>query len=224
MIAITGDIHGEHDIGKLSNRNVRNLFGQLPDYLLVAGDFGIPWSNNEDNETDNYYRRWFEEKPYEVAVIKGNHENYGRIENMPIVTHFGAKCRQYSKNIFFVENNEILTIEGKTFYCFGGATSVDKAWRRPYVSWWPQENPSSEDYAKLSKLQGTAVDYVVTHTAPNSIVKLFDKYINDECPTRRLLDGVMELISFKHWYFGHFHNDLEVTPKFSMLYQTLKEV
>ena len=49
----------------------------------------------------------------------------------------------------------------------GGATSVDKEYRIPYSSWWPQELPDERNFeearAKLDSV-GWKVDYVITHT------------------------------------------------------------
>lgn len=49
----------------------------------------------------------------------------------------------------------------------GGATSVDKEYRIPYSSWWPQELPDERNFeearAKLDSV-GWKVDYAITHT------------------------------------------------------------
>ena len=49
----------------------------------------------------------------------------------------------------------------------GGATSVDKEYRIPYSSWWPQELPGERNFEEArTKLDsvGWRVDYVITHT------------------------------------------------------------
>jgi predicted phosphodiesterase len=227
-VMISGDIHGSTDIRKLSNSAIRTKFGHLPDVLICAGDFGFPWSNNPENAEDNYYRRWFEQKPYKVIVVLGNHENYARILALPLVELYGAKVRQYGSNIFFVEKNEVLTIGSKTFYCFGGASSYDKESRVIWMSWWPEEDATYGDYIALKeKVQKfPKVDYVVTHTCPEQWVPLLGSEFDtlDNCPTRKVLDELATLIQYDAWFFGHFHKDRQVGDKAFCLYQTLKEL
>lgn len=50
QIYVTGDIHGEIDIGKLDTKNFQAAKKlSKNDYLIVAGDFGLPWSGNRAN-------------------------------------------------------------------------------------------------------------------------------------------------------------------------------
>ena len=53
------------------------------------------------------------------------------------------------------------------------------------------------------------VDYVITHTAPARFVDQvadMSQWI-DGCKTSQLLSGLEELMTYKKWYFGHFHVD-----------------
>lgn len=207
MILVCGDTHGDIDFRKLSNKKLLQKFGDLPNYLLVAGDFGLPWSNDPNNAQDLYLKRWYEAKPYYVIVTPGNHDNYDRIYNMPKEVFHGANIRKYSDNIFFLEKGEVITLEDKTFFSFGGAESIDKLYRREGVSWWSQEDATYADFMKVDVLlQGVkSVDYVITHTAPEFV-------INEIAPSRRdstsqLLTYIAEHLAFKTWYFGHMHVD-----------------
>jgi hypothetical protein len=56
------------------------------------------------------------------------------------------------------------------------------------------------------------IDYVISHTAPVSIVK---RIINEDSSrikdsTTEMLEEIKNRISFKKWFFGHFHEDLEI--------------
>ena len=73
---------------------------------------------------------------------------------------------QIDKYIFHVLRGEIMTLEGKTFLCIGGAVSIDKALRTPYISWWPAEEISFHDIDNaLNNLErvNNTVDFVITH-------------------------------------------------------------
>ncbi|MFR3878462.1 MAG: metallophosphatase [Collinsella sp.] len=62
---------------------------------------------------------------------------------------------------------EVFELDGSTIFTMGGATSVDKEYRIPYSSWWPQELPDERNFeearAKLDSVDWK-VDYVITHT------------------------------------------------------------
>ena len=228
-IIVSGDIHGQFDIRKLSNHKVISEFGSLPDVLIITGDFGVPWSNDLLDRQDKYLREWYESKPYKVLVIPGNHENYGRISLMPQVSIYGATAHQYGSNIFFIDKNEILTIDNTTFYCFGGATSTDQSQRIPYTSWWPEEDATYSDFIKMQEklIAYPSVDYIITHTCPERWVPLLGDNFHsfDNCPTRKVLDYLAENINYTTWFFGHFHIDKQLSENNAVcLYNILKEI
>ena len=54
-IFITGDCHGDYDISKLTSKKwPQGKSLDKDDYLIVAGDFGLIWSNNENDEFEKY--------------------------------------------------------------------------------------------------------------------------------------------------------------------------
>jgi hypothetical protein len=93
-------------------------------------------------------------------------------------------------------------------FTFGGADSFDKHRRIEGVSWWPEELPNKkeEDYGlvNLEKV-GNKVDYIITHDSP---IKISNDYNNDYS-LRKYLEFIREKVSFKTWYFGHYHLDKE---------------
>ena len=62
MIYLTGDTHGDIDIGKRTTRNWP-LQKELTrdDYLIICGDFGAVWSGDRE---DDYLLKWHENKTY----------------------------------------------------------------------------------------------------------------------------------------------------------------
>ncbi len=70
---------------------------------------------------------------------------------------------------------QIFDINGLTFFCMGGARSVDKEHRLTSISWWPQEEPSwAEMDEGLSNLEAhnNTVDFILAHTAPGAIAQI----------------------------------------------------
>lgn len=215
MIYVIGDTHGEMEHHKLSNSVVKSACnGVFPDYVIVLGDFGFIWDNNPDTSLERYWLKWLEEKPWITLFIDGNHENHVRLNKLPTVSMFESDVGQISDKIFHLRRGRVYTIENKTFFCMGGAESIDKAQRKAYVSWWPEEVPSFADYkrakANLAK-HDFEVDYVLTHTCPSSIFKeMYPEVWNMEethDPTGDMLESFKSLTQHKAWYFGHLHED-----------------
>ena len=66
MILITGDIHGSHDIHKLSNKgnpDFKDIFNSMTkdDYVIICGDFGLVWNNDKE---DMWWRSWLNDRPF----------------------------------------------------------------------------------------------------------------------------------------------------------------
>ena len=220
-ILISGDIHGNQSIGRVQLENVSARF---PDwrsirYLIVVGDWGAIWNGTPASVAmENQLLAYYDAMPWETLVVLGNHEGYNRISQLPWTTRHGGKMQQASKKVFIFQHGNTYTIEGKRFFVFGGADSIDKGHRTAFESWWPQEIPTMDDFyrarATIAK-SGKKIDYVLTHTAPTKVIdemraqgKLLFGNIKFEDPTARMLDHLEpELTRAKGWFFGHFHKD-----------------
>ena len=230
MIYITGDTHNTTDMSNLSSKNMKLCcMEQKVDFhdiktSIVLGDFGLPWYDCPVDEngihpidhTDRYLLKWYNQKPFKILAVMGNHDNYDMIENLTEVEMFGAKVLKISDNVFYLKRGEIYTIERKRFLVLGGAMSDDKVWRKPHESWWSQEEwTDSEKIALLSKLADIQFDYVLSHTGPSNGIALTDDYFCNEENLKQLHcdsnvvfnDKIDSLISYKKWFFGHWHSD-----------------
>ena len=236
-VYVTGDLHGDMDIRKLGTRNFsegRNL--TKDDYVIVAGDFGLVWDVNESGQSEQYWIDWLSNKKWTTLFVDGNHENFDRINALPQVELFDGKAGMLTKSIFHLKRGEIYNINGSKFFTFGGAYSIDKARRKSFISWWPQEEPNKAEMDwGLENLErhNNEVDYVVTHTAPTEVIKEMSEYrLNfyddyyimkmDSCS--KYLSEVKKRIKFKKWYFGHFHDNGELDDGFHVLYHDIIKV
>jgi len=249
MIYITGDTHGDwsrfssgnFSDGKLMNRD---------DYVIVCGDFGI-WHNTN---TERWWLNWLGEKPFTLLFVDGNHENYNRLyREFKEVDWHGGKVHKIRENVLHLERGYVFDIDGKKFFTFGGARSHDikdgildpadpdfenkyyhwnKAgcqFRVKDISWWPEEMPNEEEYARgienLKKVNFN-VDYVITHCAPSSVVKRLSRgYESDEETSyfERLISDYN--LTFTRWYFGHYHNDtVPLLGKFYGFYHNIERI
>lgn len=132
---------------------------------------------------------------------------------------------QIDKHIFHVLRGEIMIINKKSFLCLGGAISIDKMERTPYVSWWPEEEITFHDIDNaLSNLEkvNNKVDYVITHCADtHTVIKSFG-FRRDICTDQ--LTFIDKVVDYKHWFFGHYHFDRKIDNKKTCLYQEIIEI
>lgn len=239
MIYVTGDIHGGYgngeDMHKLSVKRLKenNIILTENDYLVILGDFGLPFLKKEIDERKGEYTfwiKWLSEKPCTILWVDGNHENFEFWENQPITEWNGGKVQLHPKasNVIHLMRGEVYEIEGKKIFAFGGAMSHDKERRicdknSPKQDWWEQETCSvaeCENAIRNLEKHEYCVDYVFTHTPPAHItVQISDEYYGDR--TALFLSTLSDL-EYKVWCSGHVHKDF-VSPrnKFCSFYQTV---
>jgi hypothetical protein len=218
-ILVIADTHGDIDHHKLNNNFVKRMCNdEYPQYVIVCGDFGFLWSNKPD-ESEKYWLKWVDSKPWITLFIDGNHENHPRLQSLPQVTMFNAPVGKVTDTIFHLRRGEVYTIENKTFFAFGGAQSHDIQYRIEGVSWWKEEEPSYPEYLhgidSLEKV-GYTIDYVLTHTCPSIITK--NLFCENTDSTTKLLEAYKEKIICRKWLFGHWHIDRRMDDIFLALY------
>ena len=227
MLYVTGDTHGLEDFHKL------HIFaGEHPeltknDYVIVAGDFGAIWS--EKTLVANL--KYFTELPFTVLFVDGNHENFDLINSYPVEIWNGGKVHKIKRDVIHLMRGQVFEIEGKTIFTFGGATSIDRDWRIEGRSWWAQELPTYEELdegiANL-KRYGNKVDYVITHSCSERAMMYpairKSATIKKDCPEVQMLSYIEDIATFKHWYFGHFHVDSELSDKYTALFENIVEL
>lgn len=219
MVYITGDTHGDIDIHKLAMRNFpQQKYMSKNDSLIVCGDFGCVW---DGSKCDRYWQKWYDEKSFTTLFVDGNHENHRMLAEFPIVNQYGGSVHQIQPSLFHLMRGEVFEIDGAKVFCMGGASSHDKHLRKPNISWWEEEIPSKAEFehaVETLEKHNWCVDYIVTHCASKSIqAKIASWYENDAVTS--FLQFVEENCRFKHWYFGHYHVDLDIDDRHTALYR-----
>ncbi len=227
MIYVTGDTHG--DINRFCELNMPGESSWTnEDYLIICGDFGFVGMNKYKFKTDEDARiaadkvlDELSEKPYTILWVDGNHENFKELYEYPVELWNGGKIHRIRKNIFHLMRGQAFVIEGKKFFTMGGAYSIDRYMRKKDFSYWDEELPSNEEYkeaTKTLKQNSMEFDYIITHTAPREIIMRMGYYPNPhDMEFTGFLEWIMYECKFKHWYFGHWHEDKAVTDKFTAL-------
>ena len=227
MIFVTGDTHGLQDYNKLHLFAGRHPGLTKDDYVIIAGDFGAIWSNETLVEELRYYTQL----PFTVLFIDGNHENFDLLATFPEEVWKGGRVHRIKPDIIHLMRGQVFEIDGKTIFTFGGATSIDKAYRIEGRSWWKQELPTFEEldegFANL-KRYGNKVDYIITHSCGQRALTYpqlrVTAGIMASCPESHLLSNFEDIVDFKHWYFGHFHIDAILSDRYTVLYQEVVQL
>lgn len=224
MIYITGDTHIPIDIGKL---NTTHFSAQKDltekDYVIICGDFGGVWDGSNE---EKYWIKWLTEKKFTTLFVDGNHENFDRLNALEVVDFCGGKAHKINDKIYHLMRGEVFNIDGKRIFTFGGASSHDKEYRKEGVNWWEEELPSEDEIENAIRnleKHNWAVDYVITHCAPISIQQMLREDYTKDLLTD-FFEGLKGKLSYKKWYFGHYHLDKSVDDKHTCMYDVIARI
>lgn len=244
---ITGDCHG--NFSRFTRKQREKLNIKPDDYVIICGDVGLLWADDKEFQ---YSLKFFETVPFTILFIAGNHDNYNMIEQYPLSNWNGGKVRQIIQDkVIYLERGQVYNIEGKSFFCLGGASSHDiedgildrnadnfrgrlktlkrlkkKHYRILNESWWSQELPTEEELTSaLEVLQNVddKVDYIITHCCSNRVEELLGHKDHDRLTD--FFNYIDVFVDFKHWYFGHYHQDCVMSDeKHTVVYRKFRKV
>ena len=231
---ITGDLHGgaEHDMRLAARRWPEGKALTRDDYVIVCGDFGYVW---DGGATDEYWLDWFAEKPWTTLFVDGNHENHAMLAALPVERWHGGLTHIVRPNVRHLMRGQVFEdVAGSRILAMGGAASHDVEWREEGVSWWREEMPSEAERCECRvnlDACGWSVDYVVTHEAPSRLAEWLSgergrdyDLVDGGDEQQRFLGELRRRLSFKRWYFGHYHDDQDIPDErgdFTLLYRRI---
>ena len=105
-------------------------------------------------------------------------------------------------------------------------------WRTEGLDWWPCELPSESEYdnarANLER-NDWRVDYVISHTCATDMLSrtLWPDTGWNHPETDRLTGFFNELeekLSYKRWYYGHFHRDRNLDDRHTVLFEQVVRI
>ena len=229
---ITGDTHIPIDISKLNSENFpEGKTLSKEDVVIVLGDFGLIWSNEETKE-EKFWKEWLNRKPWTTLFLDGNHENHILLSKLPIEEKFGGLVGRVSDSIFHLRRGEIFNINGNSFFCMGGAKSVDKQHRTEFISWWREEEPL---FAELDRglnnlaVMGNEVDFILGHTGPISAVRKLGEICKTDFGDKEenlnlFFEHICGIVRFEKFYFGHYHVDENIDGIFHCVFNDIIEI
>ena len=234
MIRIRGDTHNE--IGQFTEAVMPGeSLWTAEDILIIAGDFGFVFQGEDRFISERNNLNALAQNPYQILFVDGNHEGFPFLMAYPEDCRFGSPARRIRDNIFWLQRGYIYDIKGLSFFVMGGAHSMDKAFRMKYFEvcgeriWFEEELPSKEEYQRAItslKQHNMEVDYIVTHTAPRSIIPRIIHAMPDvsDAELTGFLDWIYHEAQFKKWYFGHFHEDIEINEQMTACFTKLHRI
>jgi len=253
MIFVTGDTHGDFSrLSPEEFPRQKELSRE--DYVIICGDCGLIWDWRGETIDEICWKKWLEARPFTLLFIDGNHENFDRLNAMPAEEWHGGLIHRVSDHVLHLMRGQIFSIDGLSFFTLGGAASHDigdgiinldgedlhwrntaKRWswegrtefRVNHVSWWKEEVPGEDEIergAAALAAHGNAVDCILTHEAPASDVTLLGGggFRPDHLSMR--LEDIKSTVSFRQWYFGHYHVDASTDVNCRCLWHDLLQV
>ena len=247
----TGDIHG--DPKRLSAQifpEGKNM--DKTDVVEILGDFGLVWDYRGETHEEKYWLDWLDKKPWTTVATLGNHENYDRIEKLPVEERFDAPVWVLRPNVYLLQSGYVYNINGKKIWNFNGASSHDiddgiidsenwkeiaKEWERQGkhfrvkgITWWDQEIEKDlkvydRGIENLEKA-GFDVDFVWTHCVSGNTAAIMGFFEND--PLTNYFNKIDELFK-EHgkspkWLFGHYHRNMNVEFHKYCLYEQIIQI
>lgn len=234
-IFLTGDIHGENSIGKLSSKNFpEGKTLTKKDYVIILGDFGLLWSHLRTRQ-EEYWLKWLDNQPWTTLFIDGNHENFDLLDNLPEKEFLGNRVGIVAHSIFHLRRGICYRINGRKILTIGGAHSHDRLFREWGKSMWIQEEITDDNVQKAKvavEEAGFEVDYVITHCAPVEFAKyalpmeIMHLYTPDHSEENLSWFKNSSGVTYKRWFFAHYHTNTDdpFMDMWSCLYNKIVEL
>lgn len=253
MIYITGDCHGNFKRFTKRKRMGLPFELAKDDYVIICGDFGLLWNKNTEfkynvewlsslpfmilwvqGNHENYDMiAEYPVEPWNGGIVR--HIVRDRI----ILLERGQVFNIGGKTFFTFGGASSHDVQGGILDKNSPTYDADRRWAvkndLPYrvrgYSWWEQELPTEAELQEgrdnLAKVE-YCVDYVITHCLSGDMQdRLAQHYGNRVYGRDVLTDYFDELeikVRYKHWFCGHYHINLELDAKHTILYEDIVEL
>ena len=247
MIYITGDCHQNFERFNASIFPEQKEMTK-EDYVIICGDFGGVWNKDEESKEETMLMDWLECKSFTTLFVDGNHENFDRLYEYPVELWHGGKVHKIRPSVIHLMRGQVFDIDGKTFFSFGGAASHDidggilnlddpgfkqkrrelnksmLSYRINHLSWWERELPTEEEMEEGRKslaFHENKVDFIVTHCCSSSTQALLSGGMYKPDILTKYLEEIRQTTKFNKWFFGHYHDNLNVNNEEILLYEQI---
>jgi Calcineurin-like phosphoesterase len=185
IIRWIGDVHGKFP-------RYRQIIRRFPRSIQV-GDMGIGFIKYGGHDHGAFCAN----PPYD-SMSKGEHLFQRGNHDNPSV------CKRHK---FYIPDG---TVKDNMMFV-GGAVSIDRPWRVPNYSWWPDEEPSLTELNQFVDVYSVAKPEIMsTHECPTMIADILLAHcghskINDGSRCKQAFQSMFEKHQPRLWLFGHYH-------------------
>ena len=254
MIYITGDTHSDFRRFQKSIFPEQKEMTKEEYGILAGDFGGVWYEVNEKvhRKAEDYILDELDNRSFTTLFVPGNHENYARLmsDEFPLKEWNGGMVKEIRPSILMLMRGEMYEIHGAKFFAFGGASShditdgildgADPDWktkalqlqrRGKYffrikgISWWEEELPTEEEMRHgldVLNQNDWKTDFVITHCAPSSTQALLG--FHDNNVLTKYLEEIRQKLTYKRWFFGHYHDNRQVNAQDILLYEQLVRV
>lgn len=249
MIYLTGDTHAEFKHRFNTENFPEQNKMTKDDYVIICGDFGGVWDSGKESKCEKHNLDWFESRSYTLLFIDGNHENFDRLYKYPEKEWHGGKVHEIRPHVLHLMRGQVFEIDGTKIFTFGGASShditggilepdapnykekkkelyeSDLPFRINHISWWAEElatESEMEEGRKNLLKHNNEVDYIITHCCSTSTQDAIGgKGLYKADSQTDYLEYIKNNISYKKWFFAHYHENLNVSDKEILIYEQM---
>ena len=248
-IYITGDTHGDFRRFSADNFPEGKILTK-EDYVIICGDFGGIWDVKKSSPQEKYWLDWLDNKPWTTLFCDGNHENFDRLNSLPVEHWNNGNVHIIRPSIFHLMRGEKFIIDNCHIFVYGGASSHDiedgildrknyqtdatfkaivkkykrhhKKFRINHISWWEEEVPNIQEYEyALDNLRCQRTNnFLITHEASAPILSTL---VFPYTQTSFEIYDFLRYGSFDKHYFGHYHINQDF-GKSECVYDIIKKI
>lgn len=219
MILITGDVHG--DISRFTDKRLREL--KKGDSLIICGDLGLIW---DGSKKEKKLLKKLGKRKYNILFVEGAHENFDELETYPTEQWNGGLTRCISGNLRQLIRGHIFDIQGKKIFAFGGGAGEENGGMPPcspetaarYEV--PPDTELAEADSRLAALDN-AVDYIISYEPPVTLAEFLNQSVSATDTVGVYLDRKKDSVKFRTWFFGKYHLNKIVPPRFMALFDSV---
>ena len=214
-IVVAGDWHGNAEWAEhVIRMSAATLADEGPRIILQLGDFGV-WPGPAGA---GYLRRVsgaLEAADCHLWFVDGNHEAFPilsyRVEYERRFLLDSCGSPEISPRVSWLRRGSRWMWHGRMWLALGGAVSLDRAVRTEGRDWWPEEEITAEQTARV--IEDGPAQVMVTHDCPSGVAHTFpapprfwdlaDLARNDA--HRERLQEVVSAVKPRHLMHGHLH-------------------
>lgn len=183
-LALIGDVHGN---STWAHTAMYHASDQGAERVFFLGDFGYSFRPSFVMALTNASV----DTGLIIEWIDGNHEDFDYLESIGF---------DLGPNFKYHPRGSVEDIDGVRFMFLGGATSVDRQWRTPGKSWWPQEALTFTDVARAH--EAGKADIILSHDAPH-----LPPMLNDNTAPFPKID--LQISGLHRAIYRHVYNDAQ---------------